>query len=214
ALVKDPQLLLLDEPLSNLDAMLRLTMRTEIKSLQRKLGVTTVLVTHDQTEATSMADRIICMRAGRIEQAGTPDDLYLRPQSLFVANFIGSPPVNLLRGEASDGAVHVGPVAFPFTGEPGPVTIALRPELLVIAASGLKGWIVQTEPMGREVLYIVETDVGLIRVLEHGSSTAHAIGERIHICFSPGDALVFSTASERLIADAEVHPPACPARSM
>src|SRR6476620_11695365 len=83
ALVKEPQLLLLDEPLSNLDATLRLTMRTEIKSLQQKLGVTTILVTHDQIEATTMADRVICMRAGRIEQLSTPDDLYLWPQSLF-----------------------------------------------------------------------------------------------------------------------------------
>src|ERR1700730_4796453 len=85
ALVKEPQLLLLDEPLSNLDATLRLTMRTEIKSLQKKLGVTTVLVTHDQIEATTMADRIICMRAGRIEQIGTPAELYARPESLFIA---------------------------------------------------------------------------------------------------------------------------------
>ena len=100
ALVKEPQLLLLDEPLSNLDATLRLSMRTEIKSLQGHLGVTTVLVTHDQIEATTMADRIICMRAGRIEQIGTPDDLYLRPSSLFVASFIGSPPINLIVGEA------------------------------------------------------------------------------------------------------------------
>ncbi len=100
ALVKEPQLLLLDEPLSNLDATLRLSMRTEIKSLQEQLGVTTVLVTHDQIEATTMADRIICMRAGRIEQVGTPDDLYLRPSSLFVAGFIGSPPINLIAGEA------------------------------------------------------------------------------------------------------------------
>ena len=116
ALVKEPQLLLLDEPLSNLDATLRLTMRTEIKSLQEKLGVTTILVTHDQIEATTMADRIICMRAGRIEQVGTPDDLYLRPKSLFIASFIGSPPVNLIRGEAEDGAVRAGAVVFPFEG--------------------------------------------------------------------------------------------------
>ena len=132
-----------------------------------------------------MADRIVCMRAGRIEQAGTPDDLYLRPQSLFVASFIGSPSVNLLRGEARSGAVQVGPVAFPFTGEPGLVTIALRPEHLAIAESGLSGCVVQTEPMGREVLYVVGTDAGQIRVLEYGSATAHAIGERVHICFSP-----------------------------
>ena len=116
ALVKEPQLLLLDEPLSNLDATLRLSMRTEIKSLQEKLGVTTILVTHDQIEATTMADRIICMRAGRIEQIGTPDDLYLSPASLFVASFIGSPPINLIRGEARDGAVKVNGAAFQVDG--------------------------------------------------------------------------------------------------
>ena len=116
ALVKEPQLLLLDEPLSNLDATLRLTMRTEIKSLQQRLGVTTILVTHDQIEATTMADRIVCMRGGRIEQVGTPDDLYLRPESLFIASFIGSPPVNLIRGEAADGAVRAGGVALPGRG--------------------------------------------------------------------------------------------------
>ncbi len=119
ALVKEPQLLLLDEPLSNLDATLRLAMRTEIKSLQKKLGVTTILVTHDQIEATTMADRIVCMRTGRIEQIGTPDDLYRRPESLFIASFIGSPPINLIRGEARDGGLCVGSVTFPFEGPPG-----------------------------------------------------------------------------------------------
>jgi inositol-phosphate transport system ATP-binding protein len=114
ALVKEPQLLLLDEPLSNLDATLRLTKRTEIKSLQKKLGVTTVLVTHDQIEATTMADRIICLRAGRIEQIGLPDDLYRRPQSLFIAGFIGSPPINMISGQAENGAVQVGPVTLPY----------------------------------------------------------------------------------------------------
>ena len=170
ALVKEPQLLLLDEPLSNLDATLRLTMRTEIKSLQEKLGVTTILVTHDQIEATTMADRIICMRAGRIEQVGTPDDLYLRPKSLFIASFIGSPSVNLIRGEARTAPCERGPSSFPFQGPPGGVTIGLRPEHLRFAEAGLRGRIAQTEPMGREILYVVETDVGHVRVLEHGSS--------------------------------------------
>src|SRR5262245_23151583 len=129
ALVKEPQLLLLDEPLSNLDATLRLTMRTEIKALQEKLGVTTVLVTHDQIEATTMADRIICMRAGRIEQVGTPDDLYLRPDSVFIASFIGSPPINLIEGRAEDGAAKVDGVSLPFaeSGASGGVKIGLRP---------------------------------------------------------------------------------------
>src|SRR5881296_1257242 len=107
ALVKRPHLLLLDEPLSNLDAALRLTMRTEIRRIQRELGVTTVLVTHDQIEATTMADRIIVMNAGRVEQEGTAKDLYERPRTLFVASFIGSPPINLLDGEAEDGLVKV-----------------------------------------------------------------------------------------------------------
>ena len=113
ALVKEPQLLLLDEPLSNLDASLRLTMRSEIRRLQRSLGVTTILVTHDQIEATSMADRIICMSRGRIEQIGTADDLYQRPDSLFVAGFIGSPPINLLPGEAQAGGIRVGEAMLP-----------------------------------------------------------------------------------------------------
>jgi inositol-phosphate transport system ATP-binding protein len=208
ALVKEPQLLLLDEPLSNLDATLRLTMRTEIKSLQQKLGVTTILVTHDQIEATTMADRIICMRAGRVEQIGTPDDLYRKPESLFVAGFIGSPPINLIRGEASDGAARIGAVVFPFEGPPGAVTVGLRPEHLKFAGSGLGGRVAQIEPMGREILYVVETGIGDVRVLEHGASARHPTGEPVNIGFSPDDALVFDTASERLVTAARLRPPA------
>src|SRR6266513_1515559 len=113
ALVKRPHLLLLDEPLSNLDAGLRLTMRTEIRRIQRELGVTTILVTHDQIEATTMADRIVVMNAGRIEQEGTAEDLYERPETLFVASFIGSPPINLFDGHAEGGAIkiHLGTMA-------------------------------------------------------------------------------------------------------
>jgi len=207
ALVKEPQLLLLDEPLSNLDATLRLIMRTEIKSLQKKLGVTTVLVTHDQIEATTMADRIICMRAGRIEQIGTPDDLYRRPQSLFIAGFIGSPPINVVSGDAREGEVCIGSVAFPFAGAPGAVTIGLRPEHLRFTDSGLSGRIAQIEPMGREILYVVDTDAGYFRVLEHGSVAAHGVGEPVNIGFSPDDSLVFDAASQRLLAATRVGPP-------
>src|SRR5881392_2691437 len=107
ALVKRPHLLLLDEPLSNLDALLRLSMRTEKRRIQRELGVTTILVTHDQIEATTMADRIVVMNAGRVEQEGTAKDLYERPATLFVASFVGSPPINLLEGQAADGALKV-----------------------------------------------------------------------------------------------------------
>jgi inositol-phosphate transport system ATP-binding protein len=199
--------LLLDEALSNLDASLRLTMRTEIKSLQKKLCVTTILVTHDQIEATTMADRIVCMRAGRIEQIGTPDELYRRPQSLFIASFIGSPPINLVNGVARDGVVRCGSIALPFDGASGAVTVGLRPEHLKFAGAGLSGQIAQMEPMGREILYVVETEIGHVRVLEHGPSPAHAAGEPDKICFSPDDSLVFDTASERLLAYARAEPP-------
>jgi len=199
ALIKEPHLLLLDEPLSNLDATLRLSMRTEIKSLQRQLGITTILVTHDQIEATTMANRIICMRAGRIEQVGTPKDLYHRPASLFVAGFIGSPPINLVPGTGGNGGFHVGPLVFPGQGISGAAVLGLRPEHLQMADKGIAGRISQIEPMGREILYVVNTDIGDIRVLEQGSDVVHAIGESTSIGFTPSDSLLFDAASERLI---------------
>jgi inositol-phosphate transport system ATP-binding protein len=206
ALVKEPQLLLLDEPLSNLDATLRLTMRTEIKSIQEKLGITTILVTHDQIEATTMADRIICMRAGRIEQVGTPDQLYRAPASLFVAGFIGSPPINLVTGEASGATFAAGSLKLPIAGAAGKVTLGLRPEHLAFAAAGLAGTVAQLEPMGREVLYVVDTGIGYVRVLEQGSVAGHRIGEAVHVGFAPGDSLVFDTATGKLIQGAAVRP--------
>ena len=130
ALVKEPQLLLLDEPLSNLDATLRLSMRTEIKRLQRRLEVTTILVTHDQVEATTMADRIVCMSQGRIEQVATPVELYARPASLFVASFVGAPPINLVAARAADGEVFANDVRLNQSGEAasGEVVLGIRPE--------------------------------------------------------------------------------------
>jgi inositol-phosphate transport system ATP-binding protein len=208
ALVKEPQLLLLDEPLSNLDATLRLTMRSEIKSLQDKLGVTTILVTHDQIEATTMADRIICMRAGRIEQIGTPDDLYLRPASLFVAGFIGSPPINLIVGEAGNGAVAIDGASIPIEGASGPVSVGLRPEHLVFGDTGLSGRVSQLEPMGREILYVVETDIGQLHVLQQGSAAAYPAGESVRIGFRSSDSLVFDRITEKLIPEAKVRPAA------
>jgi inositol-phosphate transport system ATP-binding protein len=205
ALVKEPQLLLLDEPLSNLDATLRLTMRSEIKSLQRQLGVTSILVTHDQLEATTMADRIICMRRGRIEQVGTPDDLYLRPASLFVAGFIGAPPINLLPGIASAGRLTINGAALPCAGPvEGPVVLGLRPEALRFAAAGRSARITGIEPMGRETLYLVESDLGALRVLEGGSQVRRQIGEPVALAFDGTSAILFDQASERLLAGAHL----------
>lgn len=207
ALVKRPQLLLLDEPLSNLDASLRLTMRTEIKELQKQLGVTTILVTHDQMEATTMADRIICMREGQIEQIGKPDDLYLRPSSLFIAEFIGSPPINLLEGHAADGSLQINGVAFDCTAQAaGPVSVGLRPEHITIANAdrGLNAEVAHVEPMGREVLYVLDSAVGTLRVLQSGSSILHQRGDTVSVDFDEENTLLFDRGNGQRIADASV----------
>jgi inositol-phosphate transport system ATP-binding protein len=202
ALVKEPQLLLLDEPLSNLDASLRLTMRGEIRRLQRELGVTTILVTHDQIEATTMADRVICMSKGRIEQIGTADELYHRPDSLFVAGFIGSPPINLLEGEADGASLRIGektlPLAQPANGK---VTLGVRPEAVGLGKKGLTGKIDDLEPHGRETIYHLLTEIGPLRGLEAGSTARFKIGDSIE--FSLDRALLFDGHGRR-IADTEL----------
>ena len=228
ALVKEPQLLLLDEPLSNLDATLRLTMRTEIKRLQRQLGVTTILVTHDQVEATTMADRIVCMSKGRIEQVAAPAELYARPASLFVAGFVGAPPINVLAGRAEGGEVVVnglrlrleragegrGAAGEVVSGEAAPgemvpreVVLGVRPEHVRFDAGGLAGRIDQVEPMGRETLYLVETAMGGVRVLEGGAGVRFAVGDAVRIGFRPEDSLIFDRESGALVPGARAAPP-------
>ncbi len=208
ALVKRPQLLLLDEPLSNLDASLRLAMRSEIKRLQRRFGLTTILVTHDQLEATTMADRVVCMRAGRIEQVGTPDDLYARPRSLFVASFIGAPPINLLEGRAAGGSLTIGAATLSVRGAAeGAVTLGLRPECLRFAAQGLAGRIDELEPMGRETLYVVETGLGRLGVLGGAEAPRGAVGEAVRLGFKASDSLLFESRSGARIEGAHLEPP-------
>jgi inositol-phosphate transport system ATP-binding protein len=154
-----------------------------------------------------MADRIICMRAGLIEQIGTPDDLYRRPESLFVAGFIGSPPINLVEGQAVNGTIRAGVVSFAATGgAAGAVTIGLRPEHLHVADAGLPGTVAQLEPMGREILYVIETGVGYVRLLEQGSSARHAIGAAVRVGFDPSNSLVFNSDTGKLVAGARVQP--------
>ncbi|WP_306120098.1 MULTISPECIES: sn-glycerol-3-phosphate ABC transporter ATP-binding protein UgpC [unclassified Roseitalea] len=135
ALVRDPQAFLFDEPLSNLDAKLRVEMRTEIKLLQRRLGTTTVYVTHDQVEAMTMADRVVVMNGGIIEQAADPITLYEQPANRFVANFIGSPAMNFLDATIDGGSVHLGDQTLELApqdetrlGNRGAVTFGIRPE--------------------------------------------------------------------------------------
>ena len=135
ALARSAQLFLFDEPLSNLDAKLRMEVRTQIKLLHQKLGMTSIFVTHDQTEAMTLADRIVCLDGGRIAQVGTPDELYNRPENLFVAGFIGSPPINLLTATVdghslrlADGQTLTLPATAPHFAAPRSVTVGLRPE--------------------------------------------------------------------------------------
>jgi inositol-phosphate transport system ATP-binding protein len=207
ALVKEPQLLLLDEPLSNLDASLRLTMRSEIRGLQRKLGVTTILVTHDQIEATTMADRIICMSKGRIEQIGTADDLYHRPDSLFVAGFIGSPPINLLKGRIASGRMTFAGATLPVAGAAdGDAVLGVRPEAVLLGAGSLKGTITDLEPHGRETIYHLETPLGLLRSLEPGAVARHGLGDTV--AFALDGSMLFDAASGRRIPAARVGPAA------
>ena len=198
ALVKRPHLLLLDEPLSNLDAALRLTMRTEIKRIQRELGVTTVLVTHDQIEATTMADRIVVMNAGRIEQEGTANDLYERPATLFVAGFVGSPPINLFEGRATNGSVRIRDTTLEISGPvQGEIVLGIRPESVRAEHRGTSARILAVEPMGREVLYSAEAPLGLVRFIEAGVEARHREGDSVPLTFSPANALLFDKASGR-----------------
>jgi inositol-phosphate transport system ATP-binding protein len=198
ALVKRPNLLLLDEPLSNLDATLRLTMRAEIRRIARELGVTTILVTHDQLEATTMADRVICMNAGRIEQVGTAEDLYLRPQTLFVAGFIGSPPINLIEGDVKDGVLSAGDIQLQVKGASGPVTVGLRPEMLRPAENGFAANVIHVEPMGRETLTTVDTDFGPLRLLEAVSRPNWKVGDHLALAFDTENTIVFGVDKQRI----------------
>ena len=161
AIVRDPQVFLFDEPLSNLDAKLRVQMRTEIKELHQRLKTTTIFVTHDQIEAMTMADRIVVMHDGIIEQIGTPLELYDSPRNLFVAGFIGSPAMNFLKGAAKgDGSVEVGGTRLPVAGKHSvadgqPVVYGIRPEHLELANDGFPAKIAVVEPTGSETMVVV-----------------------------------------------------------
>jgi multiple sugar transport system ATP-binding protein len=138
AIVRTPQVFLMDEPLSNLDAKLRVTMRAEIKHLQHELGVTTIYVTHDQIEAMTLAHRVAVMNSGRIQQLATPEETFDRPANLFVAGFIGSPPMNLLVGQAEAGAFRAPGFAIeiPAIAAHGAVVLGVRPENMSVTAPG------------------------------------------------------------------------------
>jgi multiple sugar transport system ATP-binding protein len=165
AIVRRPSVFLMDEPLSNLDAKLRVQMRAEIRTLQRKLGVTTVYVTHDQVEAMTMGDRVAVMRRGVLQQVAPPHELYHRPANIFVAGFIGSPAMNLLEASIENEKIKIGAVAFdaPHLGAINPdearVAVGVRPEDVRIGGEhGLRARVLYVEDLGAEIIAHLESD--------------------------------------------------------
>jgi inositol-phosphate transport system ATP-binding protein len=201
AIVKQPDLLLLDEPLSNLDAALRHHLRLMIRDLQRQLGLTTVLVTHDQIEATTLADVIVVMNAGRIEQVGTPEDVYERPVNRFVAGFIGSPHINFI--ELPDGADHGLDLVIGQRRRIPCGCIGVRPEDLAVSDRGAPGRVRVVEPMGREYLYTVETAFGDLRLLRAAKEGRLHRGEQITIGVTHDKVLMFDAGSGCRVSCAE-----------
>ncbi|PZU47578.1 MAG: spermidine/putrescine ABC transporter ATP-binding protein [Microbacterium sp.] len=187
ALVTEPRVLLLDEPLSALDAKVRVQLRDEIRRLQLRLGITTVFVTHDQEEALAVSDRIAVMDAGRIEQIGTPEDLYLRPQTPAVAAFVGLS--SSLPGDAEGDVVTVWGARLPIQGEPahGAVDVLVRPENVRLApladadAGGALAQVDESTFLGSFRRSVLRTDDGVIVRVQHGADERLEYGERVRV---------------------------------
>jgi multiple sugar transport system ATP-binding protein len=211
-LVRDAEVFLFDEPLSNLDAQLRVELRREIKRLHRHLGSTSVYVTHDQVEALTLADLIAVMNKGRIEQLGTPEEIYSRPATRYVAAFIGSPAMNFIDGAiAVDGgqpwfrwgASSIPIAQYQFEGAPaaGPATFGIRPEHITFGEVATLQDYVETcvvdmlEPMGADTLIWLKTAGGELIGVRAPTERRPKEGERIPVGFSAGNASIFNTAT-------------------
>ncbi len=198
AIVRDPKVFLFDEPLSNLDAKLRVAMRAEIKALHQRLKTTTVYVTHDQIEAMTMADRIVVMHDGIVEQIGTPLELFDRPGNLFVAQFIGSPSMNVFRGTVRGSSVEALGARWPlpagFGREGQAVDYGIRPTDLVLADQGVPARVVVVEPTGAETELLLQVGHGdavqeLVLVM-HGRTGAMP-DDTVHLALDAAKAHVF-----------------------
>ena len=210
ALVRRPQLFLFDEPLSNLDAKLRIQMRTEIKALQKQVGTTSIYVTHDQVEAMTLADRVVVMNDGRVEQIGAPMELFEKPANQFVASFIGSPPMNLFSGtinvdEGSGRFVPKGAAgAFPLPPEgkhwqEQQIVFGIRPEHISLSAADndtldVTAKVKTVEPMGSETLVVIEIDGQDVRVLLRDGTQISA-GQNVALVPDPAHIHLFSAES-------------------
>lgn len=205
AIVRRPKVFLMDEPLSNLDAILRVQMRSHLKALQRETGVTTVVVTHDQSEAMSMSDRIAVMNQGIIQQIGDPDHIYQYPANTFVAGFIGDPPMNLMPGDrTADGIVVDGDwlIHAPAELPHGPVTAGARPENIRLSLEKRDGWhpmpVYISEPQGADTIVNLRLGEQFIRVVTE-PGVRPAPGETVWISLERGALRLFDATTGQAI---------------
>jgi multiple sugar transport system ATP-binding protein len=189
AVVRQPRVFLMDEPLSNLDAKLRTSMRAQLKHLQRELKITTIYVTHDQIEAMTLADRIVIMDKGKIQQLGTPDEIYADPANTFVAGFIGSPPMNLVQGAIKGGQFLGAEISVPAAGiaDQAQVTLGIRPEDARIAQGGLhlNANIYALEPTGDMTLVSIRLSDGTFFTVKAERDFRQALDTPIAVAFDP-----------------------------
>ena len=202
AIVRDPKVFLFDEPLSNLDAKLRVAMRAEIKALHQRLKTTTVYVTHDQIEAMTMADRIVVMHDGIVEQIGTPLELFDRPGNLFVAQFIGSPAMNIFQGEVQGDQVQALGAAWPLPAlsttlaQGQAVSFGIRPTDLRLADTGIAAEVIVVEPTGAETELLLTVGGQKFVVVAHGRTQAQP-GDTDFLQFDPAKAHLFDTRTQK-----------------
>ena len=202
AIVRDPKVFLFDEPLSNLDAQLRVQMRVELKRLQQELGTTSIYVTHDQVEAMTLADRLVVMNAGTVDQIGPPLDLYERPATAFVAGFIGSPAMNLIAGRIEPRGVAIGDLLLESGGATGElgrqVTVGLRPEHLKFAADGpipLRTELL--ERLGADTIVHGRLADGTRLVARAAGTLALRLGDTVRLSVAPEHIHLFDAESGR-----------------
>ncbi|EGP55963.1 ABC transporter ATP-binding protein [Agrobacterium deltaense] len=176
SMVMEPKVLLLDEPLSNLDARLRLEMRTELQRVQKETGVTMIFVTHDQIEALALADRIVVMKGGKIEQIGTPEDIYNAPVSSFVADFVGFENIFALEGGALKTANGTTPLTGPVPSASG---LAWRPRMVTLGSGPFQGTVRGTSFAGNTREYLLDTPLGAIKAETDAALTVHTIGDTL-----------------------------------
>ena len=205
ALVKMPRVLLLDEPLSNLDARLRLQTREELKRIQTETGITTVFVTHDQEEAMSISDLIVVMKDGVIQQIGKPQEVYEEPINLFVAKFLGTPPINVFRGRVEAGRLYIGEDAL--LEAPGcpdrEVTVAIRPEGFVVKKDGALGCALRTvEVMGRDISVVSAHEAchaPSVRTIISAENLKEIKGDKVRFDLKPFKVYLFDKTTEARI---------------